>query len=399
MADVVRLSIVYETQQAASRLNSLNGKLGSVHTSSRKVAIAALNLAQAMQTGSISVSALGNRLALLGGKLGAVGLGLAVVAGIFLLVKKNSDAARAQTEKFADQLRTTKRAIDDLLRVGFKSEFRAELEQISDQILILDRDLSKQRMNLLERWFGSFKLPSIKRFLFGGEDPQTRGQRNRLQGQADQLTPERERTLISDRASFDQNITRRMGRLLQGSALDAMATAVDRAKQELHDLVVAGLDPTSEQARAMAASIRQGEEALRHMTRAANLMRSGLQTIADALEEFVVTGTASFTDFLNNILRLLYKDFTGSLIDSVLRGAGALHPGGSAGSAGLGAVPAPGPINQSAGGITSNVNFTINTLDAQGVATFIQQHGATIAAEVTRQAGRSTGMRRMLRHG
>lgn len=399
MADVVRLSIVYETQQAASRLNDLNGKLGGVHTSSKKVAVAALNLAQAMQTGSISVGALGNRLALLGGKLGAVGLGLAVVAGILLLIKKNSDAARAQTEKFADQLRTTKRAIDDLLRVGFKSEFRAELEQISDQILILDRQLGKQRMNLLDRWFGGFKLPSIKRFLFGGADPETLGARNRLQGQAGRLTPERERTLISDRAAFDQRMTRSIARLTQGNAIDVLSQSLDRARKELENLITAGLDPMSEQAKQMGASIRQGEDALRRMTRAANVMHGGLQTIVDSLEEFVVTGTAAFTDFLNNILRLLYRDFTGSIIDSIMRSAGRVAGSGTGG--GVSAVPGPGPINQSmvGGGVTSNVNFTINTLDAQGVASFIQQHGATIAAEVTRQAGRSTGMRRMLRHG
>src|SRR6266850_860515 len=109
MADVVRLAIVYDTQQAASRLNTLNGQLTSTHTSSRKLAVAGLNLAQAMQTGSISAGALANRLALLGGKAGAVGIVLAVAAATILLFKRHADAAREATFKFADQLRDTKR--------------------------------------------------------------------------------------------------------------------------------------------------------------------------------------------------------------------------------------------------------------------------------------------------
>jgi hypothetical protein len=397
VADVVRLAIVYETQQAASRLNGLNRQLGMTGGSTKKMASAAIGLAQAMSTGSISATALTNRMAALGGKLGTVGLALAVVAGVLLLIKKNSDAARAQTEKFADQLRQTKRAVDDLFRAGFKSQFRGELEQINDEILLLDRQLNKQRMNLFQRLFGGFKLPNIKRFLFGGSDPETLHQRGELGAQAGRLTPEAERQHVSDVAAFDQRTARNFARLMQGSAIDMMSNSLDRARKELEDLVAAGLDPMSEQAKQMAASILQGEAALRKMTRASNLLRNGLETIASALEDFVVTATLSFSQLIDNILRLLIRDFTGSIIDSIMRGVNRIPTGGTGGSAGIvGADAAGGGIT---GSLNTNINFTVNAIDAQGVAQFISQNGPQIAAVVAGQADRSRAIRRKFLRG
>jgi ABC-type transporter Mla subunit MlaD len=51
------------------------------------------------------------------------------------------------------------------------------------------------------------------------------------------------------------------------------------------------------------------------------------------------------------------------------------------------------------GATVSNVNFNISTNDAQGVATWAQQHGPTIAAEVVRQADRSRNIRRRFWRG
>jgi hypothetical protein len=409
MADVVRLSIVYDTSQASAGLNRLNGQLASHNGNSKKAANAAVSLAQAFSTGNISAVGLTHSLAGLGGRLGLLGTGLAVAGGLLLAFRNIADKARETSKKLEDQLRTVTRAVDDLLRASPRSPLQTQIENITDAIRELDRTIGVQRMGILERLGIKPTLRrgrddeisrAILRFFGGGADPRLLEQRGALTGQLQRLTPEAGRQNISDLAAFSQRTAAQFARLTGGSEIGLMSDRLARARKELMDLIEQGLDPMSDQAKQMGASIQQGEAQLRKLTRTAALMRGGLETMADAMESFVTSGTIAFTDFLNNILRLLYRDFTGAGIEGILRGAGRVPGSGTAGSGGIptstGNGPAPEGFNPS---VQSNVTINVTTVDAQGVATFVRQHGPTIAAEVTRQAGRASSMRRTFRRG
>jgi len=398
--DVVRLAIVYETAQAESKLNRLNGALANTNGHSRSVAKAAVGLAQALSTGNVSATALTGRMAQLGGKLGAVGVGVAVVAGLLVLLKRHLDSNRETAEKFADKLRAVTRSVDDLFRTRAKTGFQTQIEQIGDAILELDRNLARQRLNLLERWFGGASLKEIlaagKRFVAGGEDPQTAEQRAALARQRGRLTaPGAELQALRERQSNQRGLDTGMMQLMGVTQAERLQTRLKAAQKDLEDLVTLGLDPLSEEAIYTANGIRQLEDQLRQAERAASLMKGGLQTMADAIEEFVVTGTFAFTDFLNNILRMLYRDFTGEIIGNVLRSTRAPVGGAASGGSG-GIVSGPGSVNPS---VASNVTFNINTIDAQGVAAFIQGNGAQIAATVAGHAARARGLRKQLTRG
>lgn len=399
--DVVKLAIVYETSQAEARLRRLNGQLNSTHTSARKMGQAAVGLAQSLATGNVSATALTSRLATLSGKAGIAGVAIAVVAGTLLLLKRHLDANREAAQKFADQLRSVTRNVNDLFLPRAKTGFQTQIEQIGDAILELDRKLAQQRLNLLERWFGGASIKEIlgagKRFFVGGADPKTQEQRDALARQRGRVAApgaelDAARGRQSDRRGVDTSIMLAMG----VTRSERLHTRLQAAQKDLEELITLGLDPLSDEALYAAQGIRQLEDSLRKAGRAEALLTSGLQTAADALEDFVVTGTLAFTDFLNNILRMLYRDFTGELIHGITSSAFRDAPG-STGTGGGGGITT-GPMGPSPN-VQTNVNFTIQALDAQGVASFLQSNGPQIAAVVAGQADRSRGIRRKMSRG
>lgn len=394
--DVVRLAIVYDTNQAANRLNSLNRQLTGVNGNTRKVASAAVGLAQAMSTGQVSATALTNRLATLGGKAGTIGVIIAVVAGAFLLFRRNADKAREASQKFADQLRDTRRRVDELLRSDIRSPLQGEIERITDAITDLDRVLARQRMNILQRLFGGLSLKeglqNIKRFLVGGEDPNTRRAREAQAGERERLTPSNLAGSISLQSAAQSNRINAFSALTRGLRSDATAEQVKLLETQLEKLLEV-LPSTSMEVQATAASLRDYTEALRRQQRAERLVESGLQNMADALEDFVVTGTVAFTDFLNNILKLLYRDFSGELIHGIVRSAFGGSPSNAGGDA---AKDTAGALKGATPSVQSNVNFSIQTMDAQGVAQWLNQNGPQIAAVVGNQAARARGLRKQM---
>lgn len=428
MADVVRLSIVYDTGQAASKLgqldellgalqantNALNAKtkrlsreLGNTGIGAHAAGRAVVGLAQSFATGDISATALTSRLTLLGGRLGAIGIGIAVVAGLLALYKRRSDAARDAAIKYGDQLRQVDRAIADLMRPTPKSPFESEVDRITDMMIELRHQIDKAQqswMGLLRSFVANVGIHVMTPFGpidIGGTGAKPSPEEKQLAALARRraaLTPEAERQHISDVAARDQRIARSLSRLLQGSEIDQLSDSLERARKELADLINAGLDPMSDQAKSLANGILQGEAALRKMERSANVLRNGLQTLSDTIEDFVVTGTLAFTDFLNNILRLLYRDFTGSIVDSIVRSVTRVPGSGTSGGGGIqttGSAVTGGAM----GSVASTVNFNIQAIDAQGVAQFIQGNGPAIAAEVTRHVSHSAGLRRAYRRG
>ena len=405
MADAVRLSIVYDTQQAASNLAGLNRQLGISTTSARKAGLGALMLAQSFESGSISAAGMASSLGRVSTfLLGPWGLAIAFAAAGLTFFMNRQQKTRDEARKFADQLRDTKRAVDELLIGRGKTAFESEVQHLSDLIVDLDRKIKDANSSWTTMMQGGLAaalmalagvIPgagALGKLLMPGPPPESAA--------AAAERRERERLLragplagISERAAFDQRNARNFARLMQGSEIDMMSNSLERARKELEDLIVAGIDSMSDRAKQMAASILQGEAALRKMTRAASVMRTGLQTMADAIEEFVTQGTFAFTDFLNNILRLLYRDFTGSIIDNIMRGVGRIPGSGSGGSGGVqvgGSFGGPGI----SGNLATNVTFNVQTIDAAGTAQWLNQNGAQIAAVVTGQAARTRAIRR-----
>lgn len=405
--DVVRLAIVYDTNQAADRLRRLNGQLTSTNGSTMKLASAAVGLAQAMGTGSISATGLTNKLATLGGKLGLIGIGIAVATGALLLFKRNTDKARDAATKFADQMRQTRRSVDELLRSDIRSPMQTEIERITDAVRELDRELTKQRSggiwNLLKGAAGGItNVPGNlwnlgKRLWLGGEKDETRRQREGLAGELNRLTPQNLAQSMNLQSLASQNRISQFTTLARGLRSEELSGKVRLLEEQLSKLLEI-LPENSDEVQTTARSLVEYTDALRRAQRAEHLLTSGLETMADALEDFVVTGTLAFTDFLNNILRLLYRDFTGELVHGIVRGA----VGGS-GPTGVGT----GDVKDIAGvpksgispSVQSNVNFTIQTMDAQGVAQWVNTNKGLIAAAVTEQMGRSASLRRVVRRG
>jgi HPt (histidine-containing phosphotransfer) domain-containing protein len=402
--DVVRLAIVYDTNQAAGRLNDLNRRLNDTNGHSRKAANAAVSLAQAFSNGNVSATSLTHSLSGLGGRLGDVGIGLATAAGLLLTFRNITDKARDMAHKFEDQLRNTRRAVDELLAGDIRSPLQTQVENITDAIRELDRTLAVQRMGILERLgiHPTFRRgrndeisKAILRFFGGGVDERVLQQRGALAGELDRLTPRNLAGSMASRATADLGRISSVSGLTRGSRADMLAEQVKRLEKELSGLLEI-LPDDSIEVQNTARVLNELADSARRAARAETLVKNGLETTAAALEDFVVTGTVAFTDFLNNILRLLYRDFTGELIHGVMRSAfGGSGPQGVGANAGdtLEYNSAPPPSAQ------SNVTINVTTMDAQGVATFVRQHGPTIAAEVTRQAGRASAMRRTFRRG
>lgn len=312
----IKLSIIYETSAAAqavadldakvdalikrknkaqSAADAMRAKLGLLGTETaatskavgtgtvnmRTMANAGAQLAQSLATGSVSAGTLTSSISQLGVRLGAAGIVLAVGAAALALFKRNSDKASEAAYKFEKQLRQTTRRVDDLLRVDRKSPLQGEIDNITEAIRDLDRELAKQRKSVFERLFGGLTFPNIGRFVFGGEDPQTREQRDALAGQRGRLTPEAEREAERGRFGQARGLSNAMNRLLDVDQIERLDGGLDAMRQHLENLIAMGLDPFSDEAQQMAASIRQGEGELRKLTRSADTMRTGLETVAD----------------------------------------------------------------------------------------------------------------------
>lgn len=400
--DIVRLAIVYDTQQAAGNLNQLNGHLTRMQVGQKKAAIAALSLAQAFEAGSISAvgmaKSLGNVAAMI---FGPWGIALAVAVGVLTLFMNSAKKAREEQRKLADEMRALTRTVDLLLRPSQKqSDFGAEVQRLTDLIRELDQAIqdSNDSWGTLMQGGLAAALMSLGMGGIGAgllpKAPAAAGKRRGVQGQLNRLLePGAEANAELDRYN---KLVEQQGRLLaalNAGPFAAMDENISLLREHLEKLgTIEGPEAAAAFERT-AASIRTATEALYQMERRFRLMENVLQTMADALEDFVVTGTLAFTDFLNNILRLLLRDATGGVIRSIMGGVG----GGGAGTATPGGpeiVSGPGSVNPS---VQSTVNFNVQTIDTQSTAQWAERNGGILAGEVVRQLERSTGLRRKVR--
>lgn len=403
--DLVRLAIVYDTSQAAGALNHLNGQLATVNSRTelsagamRKGGQAALVLAQGLSTGSISAAAMSGSLGRVATILfGPWGIAIGVAVGLLTLFKNNADKARAAQVKFGDELRDVRRRVDDLLSARDKSPFEAEVERLTDRIADLDRAIKAANSSWGTFLQGALAIaaalvPGLNLNIPLPGAPPEAAQRGALTGQRDRIDPLGD-TIRSQQRAF--NRPQEILDLIGGSGLATRAAQLQAMIKALEQLLTEFPD-AKDSIEGTAAGIRTFEKSLQEAQRAAALMERGLFTITDAIEDFVIAGTFAFTEFLNNILRLLYRDFTGELVSGIVssafsRGGGTVTTGDAPIISGPGAGPSPS--------VASNVTFNINAIDAQGVAAFIQGNGAQIAATVAGHAARARGLRKQLTRG
>ena len=403
MADVVRLSIVYDTAQAASNLNTLNNRLSISTGAFKKAGLGALALANAVEVGSISAVGMASNLSRVASiLLGPWGIALSLaVAGLTFFTNK-ANKARDEARKFADQLRDAQRDVDKLLNPGEESPFAAEIQRLSDLILTLDRQVEDMQNSWLRRAQNflatvGINIPGFPQFSFRtavpGPSP-AEAQRRRLERERQRLTPDAAAGVLSQRTLNQFSRISALGRLTQSPLSQQLAEQAGLLEEQLKKLWDLGFRPGSRQIDDTARSLQEYTAALRKAERAEHLLKSGLETLADTIEDFVVTGTLAFTDFLNNILRLLYRDFTQSIISGITRSA---FSGGGGG--GVGAPDVKDVSGVLKGSMQTNVNFTVNAIDAQGVAQFLESNGPRIAAVVANQADRSRAIRRRFFRG
>lgn len=396
MADIVRLAIVYDTSRAAAALRGLDTQLATTArtTTTTNHATATLKrglVGLAMQATATSgpVGQLTQALLLLGGGTGAILIVAGAISGLAL-------AYEAFTKDTRDAEAAQKELVKQLQQVGIHAELTAAKIQLT---LLRGQQSGPQTLGQVWQQFLSD--------MTGGKLGVSRDEQHERAARAiaEQMTliVNLEKKAADVAKAHNEELRKRLAiraaEMAQGLFL-AQQGVIRGA--EASDRRLRGMDPS--RLRPVAdvpelANVRRHEhdvlQATREVTRAEVLFTRGLFTMADAIEEFVVTGTFAFTDFLDNILRLLYRDFTGNLVSNI---TGSLFPGTNTGpSGGGGGGKDLGGLEKN--NVTSNVTFAIQTMDAQGVAQWVNQNGAQIAAEITRQATRSSAMRRKLTRG
>lgn len=443
MADFLRLSIVYDTGQAAANLADLTGRMDRLAASTtkaqvvfkdsntrwastsdimaamsrdaakasaatntlagsggqaakainlvsnvselsgrrlRSVALAGTHLAAQLSAGNVSALSLAGSLGRLAGPTAAAGLILTVVNLVNAFQEFNKIVK--DISQTIDTVQTSARdAHNDIRRLLGEAPPETKAEQAIKRL----RDAAAAMRREADRIGGAAgKLLNAQADTLLGEIPGI-GRRARRGEQT------------AGRRDFNQSLreSNTLLQMLNRTPLQQMTETMGIYQKRLEFLIKTHQEAGAE-AKQLALLLQIGAEKMRQMERSAALMKRGLDTIASAIEEFVVTGTFAFTEFLNNILRLLFQDFTGELIHGILKTA--------AGTVGTGTVTPGQPTNPGAPGkpsdsVTTNVTYQVQTMDARGVAQFFEQNAAVLAAEVTRQADRSRGIRKRFARG
>lgn len=404
MADVVRLSIVYDTQQAAAQLTQLNARGAQLASTTNKLsaaagvstgrlrnmALAGVRLSSALAGGNVSAASLAGSVSRLAGAsvIGAAVVSVLNLVNAFQEFKKISKDIENTIDEMQTSARDASKDVQRLLGEVPQGESPAEraVKRLRDAAAQLRKEATRlggPAGALLESQAADLEaqVPGVGARAAKGA---ASAERRRLA----------EATKDYNKSLQDSNTI--LG-LLNAGPLEQMNATMRIMEKRLQFLVENGKE-AGDEAQQLALLLGIGAEKMREMERSLNLLRDGLFTAADAIEEFVVTGTFAFTDFLNNIIRLLYRDFTGELIGGILHSA--------AGTVGKGSVTTPGPeqVGVSPSGISPSVaiagpNFTIHAMDSQDVSRWVERNGPMIAGEMARQFGRSANMRRAMRRG
>lgn len=415
MADVIRLSIVYETSQVVAGANRASAALSQVGNVSQKssrhlrsMALAGTHLAHGMASGNLSVMGLARSMSHLAG----AGVAGAVLVSIINVINAFHEFKRITEDvtNTIDAMQTAARdAKNDVARLLGEAPAESNAEKAIKRL----RDAARQLRKEGERLGGP-----AGRLLAGQADEleaQIPGVGRRAAGQGG-----RERAKEAADATRDYNKQLRdlssvLG-FLNAGPMEQLQAHAALLRKRFEDLVKSGA-ATSEQLETMGLALQSADarlqkmkdraaEAERKWDQMADTMGAGLDVMGNALEDFVMTGTFAFEQFINSLLQTMVRSGITALIGDLMPTKPKTFQSG-------GIVPGMGPQlavvhggeeiiprHQRAGpSLTTQVSFTVTALDAQGVSQFFQQHGAEIAGVVAKQADRSRQLRRKWARG
>lgn len=417
--DLVRLAIVYDTSQAVASLQQLDGQLANITTRTaavnrttalttfsfnansnalgkvsaaaevsdtrlKAVALAGTRLAAGMTAGTLSASGLASAIGHLAGAsvLGALVITIVNVVNAMQEYQRIVDDITSSIDAMQTAARDAKADVARLLgEAPAESNAERAIRRLTQAAAQLRREAARiggAAGKVLEGQAADLEaqIPTVG----------ARAARQR------ELQPARDRQKIIDDYNKSLQDQSAIMTLLNVGPLDRMKKELELDTDAFQKLIEKGLNPTSQRAQDMLLMIQILSEKIRRMEEASKLLRSGLETAAQAIEDFVVTGTLAFQDFLDNILRLLYKQFTGDIITSIVSSA--------QGSSQKSATPTEISFSrQVQPSMSTQVNYTVQAVDAQSVASFFERNGGLMAAELARAASRSRALRRRLLRG
>lgn len=418
MADVVRLAIVYDVADASAKVANLDSRLDRLSRTTKGSSIAAVHLAEALAGGNVSAVTLTRSIEHLGGPVlsgVAIGIGLAVAA--FSLWIKRQDELAKQTATFTKEVNTARDAVNKLLGVRI-TETQQGIKTLTERIKELQTELNRPNwFERLQSAAGAF-LSGVQSPGFAGAlAPGAKlgpmgaigapGPKDPRQVALDQLDVLRKQLQQAERLNqmFGALTNQGTNTGTKGNLTAGQQAALTGGN--VLPLSMLGQGGTPGQS---PHSLDLQAEAMARVEHAAKLLQEGLWTTADAIEQFVLTGTLAFQQFLNNLLSLMFREAAGDLIHDLVGAATGTRKKGSvpviAGSFQEGGiVPGVGPqlavvhggeeiIPAGRGSVATQVTFNVQALDSRSVAEFFEQNGGAIAAEVSRQAARSQAVRR-----
>ncbi len=417
--DIVRLAIVYETSQAAAKLQELDQQLNRVQSSTKTLNSAAGSASQGLRGLERPLTSIATEAAGIPGPIGhaassllrfgiggevtiAVLAGTAAIAGAWKLLQKPIDDARDAAKKAGEQF------IETLAAVSKGAQISLEITKIGLQI---DQLREKQQ---------KFGIVEAARALATGV----------VFGPQAAIKEAADRFQVYQRAIDDasRSIDILIGQLHKSDdALGANARRAAEAAEHLREL-----------ARANAAQQRAAEEFIRERgriqqelvtnllppglivpaggTHDLGLVRQGIPFDTGGIEKALEIAGLKFGDLGNASVGLKSKfdiagksvlDFVGALAQAIgvlfpndpglgyaVLGIGQAIISSTHGSTGSGSKGTKRGEVVSEPSVTTNVNFNVAAMDQQGVARWVQQNGPTIAAEISRQADRSRAIRK-----
>jgi hypothetical protein len=420
--DTVRLRIVYETGQAASKLQALDQQLTRTQTASASANHGAGQLKRGLESLAFSAAGVPGPI----GKI-AIGLlqfgagsavvlgtvaGLAVIAGAYkLLTKELRDAEKA--------VKDTDAAFRSALAgQGSVQAANLALADAQKKLRDLKRDLAEQRALAephLVPTFGRGGVPTGTHIEAGSATAQRAVENLTHAIDTQQRTVDLLRAVSTkayeDIAAAATKANTPFQAIADGFAsirANVDALIADPAFQEFIQSI-AGLNPKG--VPGPLAEIKQisdemmkaklGPELTKPVTaatleaaHASDLLIAGMQGMTAAILTFVETGTFAFAQFLDNLLRLAAGDAIENLLTQTFAGTGST--GDKFTGEVKGTIPekvAPVPS------VSTNVNFNIQAMDAQGVAQFMDRNAPLIADAVVKEADRSRSIRRRFWRG
>jgi hypothetical protein len=406
--DLVRLAIVYDTGQAASNLQQLDRQLKVVQGSHVGATGATRGLEGALRALAVQATGVSGPVGHLSTALLGLGTSSTVVIGVlagiavgYAILFERSKAIREETDKLAKSFADAAHAGAAFTFISAQADLTAALEKLAS----MERTRTFLEKNINIGGATGEALRVRARIIAGVTDADIVDQHAKIATLTNLVNAYRD----AWRDTHD--------------AIIHSAEALDRHLKALKDARIPAIQ--AQVNAEMAAGARQGRPpgepqfpfgtqffesthqggiidldaiiAQNNLIEKLSKMGLTLDTISNAGAElgndFKLAGKSvlDFVGFLAQAIGILIPN--NPALSGAIMGIGSVIQSGIAGG-GTSGGPQPGTINSARPQVVTNVNFSVQAMDAQGVAQFVERNGPQLAAEITRQADRSRAIRR-----